>query len=81
MTVTVFLFARARELAGGSRLTVQLPTGATVADLRSQLAQQVPALAELLSRSAVGINGEFTDYQTPIPENAEIALLPPVSGG
>jgi molybdopterin converting factor subunit 1 len=81
MTVTVFLFARARELASASSLVVQLPTEATVASLRTQLAQQVPALAELLSRSAVGINGEFAEMETAIPENAEIALLPPVSGG
>jgi molybdopterin converting factor small subunit len=81
MTVTVRLFARARDLAGSDRVAVALPLGATVADLRRQLAEQVPALAGLLDRSCLAIGGELAEGGQPLPSDAEIALLPPVSGG
>lgn len=81
MTLVIHLFARARDLAGCSQLEVPLTDGSTVADLRVRLAVQVPALADLLRRSALAINGEFAhDAQRLVP-GVEIALLPPVSGG
>jgi molybdopterin converting factor small subunit len=60
---------------------IELPVIATVAELRRQLALQLPALAGLLDRSALAIGGEFAEANQPVPAGAEIALLPPVSGG
>ena len=80
-TVTVRLFARARDLAGAEALSVELPPGATVADLRRKLAGAVPALAGLLERSAIGVNEEYAADDTLIPAGAEVAIIPPVSGG
>lgn len=81
MIVHVRLFARARDLAGANALDVELPTDATVGDLRRQLAQTAPRLAGLLERSALAVNEEFADDAFVLAEGAEIALLPPVSGG
>lgn len=81
MKVTVKLFARARDLAGMSTLEVELPAGATVAQLRRELAQACPALAGLVDRCAVGIDAEFCGDDAVVGESQEIALLPPVSGG
>jgi molybdopterin converting factor subunit 1 len=81
MTVIVKLFARARDLAGADRIEVHLPTGATVAQLRRQLGQDWPVLAELVGRCAVAVDAEFARDSDPLHEQAEIALLPPVSGG
>jgi len=81
MNITVRLFARARDLAGADTLTVQLADQATVKDLRQAIAALHPALAPLLDRSAIGIDNEFADDSQPVPANAEVALLPPVSGG
>ena len=81
MTVTVRLFARARDLAGAEQLAVELPANAKVADLRRQLRMQVPALAFLLDRSALAVAGEFADENQLLAVDSEIALLPPVSGG
>jgi molybdenum cofactor cytidylyltransferase len=81
MTVTVRMFARARDLAGGDAVNVDLPDGATVAALRRQLAQGVPALAGLLARSVFAVGGEFAEDGHVIPAGAEVALIPPVSGG
>jgi molybdopterin converting factor subunit 1 len=81
MTIRVRLFARARDLAGADVVTVELPAGATVADLRSRLGETCPALGPLLPRSAVAVNEEFAKDAVAIPAGAEVALLPPVSGG
>jgi molybdopterin converting factor subunit 1 len=81
MRVPVRLFARARDLAGADAVSVTLPDGATAGDLRRRLAEECPALAGLLARSALAVNGEFAEDATPLPPGAEVALLPPVSGG
>jgi len=81
MIVVIHLFARARDLAGCSHLEISLTDGMTVADLRLRLAAQVPALSGLLQRSALAINGELAGDAERLSPKAEIALLPPVSGG
>jgi molybdopterin converting factor subunit 1 len=81
MRVTVRLFARARDLAGADAVTVDLAAGATVADLRRRLAAEAPALAGLLPRCAVAVGQEFAGDSTTLADGAEVALLPPVSGG
>jgi molybdopterin converting factor subunit 1 len=81
MTVSVQLFARARELMGAATVSVELPSRATVGDLRKQLEADHLQLRSLLEKSALAVNNEFAEDSTLIPFEAEIALLPPVSGG
>ena len=81
MTLRVRLFARARDLAGAELLLVEVPDGATVAELRRRIEALVPALAGLLPRCAVAVNTDFADDTQPLSDADEIALLPPVSGG
>jgi len=80
MTVTVHLFARAKELAG-DRVAVELPAGTTVGVLRGELAAAFPALAPLLERSAVAVNHDFAETDRVIEIGDEVAVIPPVSGG
>jgi molybdopterin converting factor subunit 1 len=81
MIVRVRLFARAKDIAGTDVLSVELAPTAVVADLRGRLAALLPALAVLLPRSAVAVNEEFARDEQPLTEGADVALLPPVSGG
>jgi molybdopterin converting factor subunit 1 len=81
MMVSVRMFARARDLAGTSLLRLQLPAGATVAELRRSLADACPALTPLLAHSALAVENELADDDRVLTAEAEIALLPPVSGG
>ena len=74
MLISVRLFAGLRERAGSSHLDVELPDGATVADLL--------AVMELAPRSCVAaINREYADAGSRIGPGDEVALVPPVSGG
>ena len=81
MTLRVRLFARARDLAGADSVAVELPAGATVAELRARLGEAYPALRALLRRAAVAVNEDFAGDSARIPPEADVALLPPVSGG
>jgi molybdopterin converting factor subunit 1 len=80
--IDVKLFARLRELAGGAEsVPVPLRPGSTAADLRKQLTEAFPVLAPLLVHVAVAVNHEYADDSTVIPPGAEVAIIPPVSGG
>jgi molybdopterin converting factor subunit 1 len=81
MRIQVHLFARARDLAGMNKLILEAPTGVTAVELRRLIAEASPALAGLLARSALAINDDFAEDSTVVPADAEIAVLPPVSGG
>ena len=81
MKVTVKLFAAAKQRAGTDAVEVELPHSATVANLRTALAEQHPNLASLLPHARLAINSDYASDQAVIPAAAEIAIIPPVSGG
>ena len=86
MNVEARLFAVARQLAQAEAISVELPTGATVRDLRNALGEQHAELRDITARATIAINAEYVgdDARIPVnstPENIEIALIPPVSGG
>ncbi len=79
--VQVLLFATLKERIGQARLTRRLPDGATVADLRRALAAAYPHAQEVIARALVAVNQAYAADDDPLPEGAEVALFPPVSGG
>lgn len=81
MNVRVRLFAVARQLAGSDSVEVDLPSGATVVDLRNAVRNQFPELADVIRHAAFAVNAEYAQEETKIPDDAEIACIPPVSGG
>lgn len=81
MNLRVRLFARARDLAGTSEADLQLAPGATVNDLLTELVARYPGLEGLRSSLLVAVNNDYVRAETRLPENAEVACFPPVSGG
>ena len=79
--MTVLLFAAARDLAGADTITVQLPAGSTIAELRRDLARRLPAISGLLAKSAIAVNHDFAEDDRVLQPNDELAVIPPVSGG
>jgi len=79
--VTVLLFARLRELAGTDRLNLALPIASNVRELRRCVSRQIPLASDLIARCALAVNGEYVGDDAAIPDRAEIAFIPPVSGG
>jgi molybdopterin converting factor subunit 1 len=81
MKVQVRFFALARELAETGEASLEIPAGATVADLRTAVARQWPALEALSKQVMIAVNSQYASNSTPVPPDAEIAFIPPVSGG
>lgn len=81
MRIFVKLFAAARDLAGGDTIEIELSNAATVADLRQALMEWLPPARDLLSRSMFAIDCDYAGDNARLAPNAEIACIPPVSGG
>lgn len=80
-TVNVLFFATIRELTGTRQISLELPDGARVADAKEMLIEKYPALKLAMDTVVVAVNREFSPDEDPLPEDAEIAIFPPVSGG
>jgi len=81
MKVTVLYFAAARERAGVDREELRLDGPLTVAGLSKRLAERHPDLERLLPHLRVAVDQEFAGDADPVPDGAEVALIPPVAGG
>jgi molybdopterin synthase catalytic subunit len=81
MQVRIRYFASLREAVGASEEALDLPDGATVAQARTLLAAQRPALARLLPTCAAAVNRSYAQAETPLSEGAELAFIPPLGGG
>jgi molybdopterin synthase catalytic subunit/molybdopterin converting factor small subunit len=81
MKIRVLGFATAAEALGAGELEVELPEGADLELLREALIARHPGLETLWPRLAVAVNGELGKAEEVLEEGAEVALLPPVSGG
>jgi molybdopterin synthase catalytic subunit len=82
MRVTVRLFARLRDMAGGAgELVRDVPEPATVQIVWDAIVAEVPALAAYERTMSVAINAEYARMAAPVSEGDEVAFLPPVSGG
>ena len=81
MRIQVRLFALLKDRAGTDRIELNLPEKSTIATAVEQLRHRVPALADLLNRTAFALNRSYTQPNTPLQDGDELALIPPVSGG
>ena len=75
--VTVRYWAGAQRAAG--RETEPL-SAATVGELRATLSAR-PDLSRIASVASFLVDGQRADDATPLPEGAEVDVLPPFAGG
>jgi molybdopterin synthase catalytic subunit len=80
MAVQVLYFAAARDAAKVARDVIE-PPPATVGALRVLLAELRPGLAAVLPRCRLAVGQAFASDETPLPDGAEVAVIPPVAGG
>jgi molybdopterin synthase catalytic subunit/molybdopterin converting factor small subunit len=79
--LTILLFASLRERAGREALEVAgLPEPLDVAGLKRELERRHPELGSLASARGV-LGTRYVADATGLEDGAELALLPPVSGG
>jgi molybdopterin synthase catalytic subunit len=81
MKITVLYFATLRDRAGTPSEQVEISTGSTVADLKQHVIELHPDLEPGMDTVLAAIDKEFAFPEDEIPDGAEVALFPPVSGG
>lgn len=79
--ITVLFFANLRELTGLKQSALDLPDQTTVVEFKKIAAESFPEISPALDTTLVSINKEFGFDEDVIPEGAQVALFPPVSGG
>lgn len=83
MSVQVRYFASIRESLGGGE-SVYFVVGETVVDLRRRLQSRSSAHAEALGDGKAlrcALNQTLCDADALVPDGAEVAFFPPVTGG
>lgn len=82
MKIRLLTFASASDAVGANELTLELAGDhLDVRSLKAELEARYPSLGELWAKLAVAIDGEIAIDTDGIEDGAEVALLPPVSGG
>ncbi len=81
MKVKCLFFASLRNAVGEEELEFELPGQSRVADLLSLLEQRLPQLARYRRSYKVAVDQTFVESDQELQDGAEVALLPPVSGG
>ena len=81
MQVKVLFFAVARESTGCKSVELALPDGATVDRARAAIGERFPALQERLQFFRFAVDREFAEPESTLHDGAELAVIPPVSGG
>lgn len=81
ITVTVLYFAAARERAGRDREALTFEGTPRVSEVLAELSRRHPALVPLLPHLRVAVNQSFVGGEAPVPDGADVALVPPVAGG
>lgn len=79
--IKILFFATLKDRAGAPSTVVDVLPGTNVLQLKEQLAALFPELKASIPTVLVSINREFAFDEDEVPEAAEIALFPPVSGG
>jgi molybdopterin converting factor subunit 1 len=80
MSVTVLLFASYADALGASSVCMELPDGATVADVLSDLKRR-PGAALLPPSPLVAVNQRYASVSSAVHSGDEVAVIPPVAGG
>ena len=81
MKLQVRLFAVVRGWAGQDSVELDLPAAATVTDVRRAMLARLPQLSQFGPQLRFSVNAQYADDATAIPADAEVACIPPPSGG
>lgn len=81
MRIRVLLFGVLKDILQRSSDVLELPDGATLADLLDRYRQQAPEHANLWTSVALSVNQQYARSSQILRDGDEVGLLPPVSGG
>jgi MoaE-MoaD fusion protein len=79
--ISVLFFATMRDHIGERSISLEIPQKSLVRDLKLILAERYPNASGALEATLVSINRDYALEEDLIPDGAEIAMFPHVSGG
>ena len=79
--IDVRLFAGAAELAGCRSASIRVDRGTALDAAQAALAEELPMLEPLIAVSRWAVGNDFVSESYVFREPAELAMIPPVSGG
>ena len=79
--IKLLFFATLRDRAGTKTAEMEVAQGTTVRALKEQIAREYPSLGPSLGSALIAVNREYAHDDAILPDEAEVALFPPVSGG
>jgi len=77
----ILIFGPLKDALSSGVVELDLDTPTTPRELLERLCSEYPSLAALIKRCRIAVDGEYVDYDQLISGEAEVALIPPVSGG
>lgn len=81
LSVQALFFAAYRDLVGTGSMAVELPSGATVADLVEELRSRGAPFDALPAEPAIAVNRSYAFPDEQLSSDDEVAFIPPVAGG
>ena len=77
----VLFFATLRDKTGTREIRIEFPTGTTISEIKRMVLEKYPSISQIMDTMIVALNHEFAFDEDVVPNEAEIAMFPPVSGG
>jgi molybdopterin converting factor subunit 1 len=77
----VLFFATLREKAGTNEISIEFQEGSRISEIKNLILKRFPGLNQYVETMIVALNHEFAFDDDLVPNDAEIAMFPPVSGG
>jgi molybdopterin converting factor small subunit len=77
----VLFFARPREVVGASRIELEVPEQSTPESVFAELSSREPRLAPMRNLLRCAIDQDYSSWDAPLHDGAELALIPPTAGG
>lgn len=81
LKIKLLFFATLRDKTGMRSTDFEVKAGTTITGLKALLDEKFDDLGPTLETAVMSINREFAFDHDEIPDGAEIAIFPPVSGG
>jgi MoaE-MoaD fusion protein len=77
----LLFFATLRDKAGVREAEIEFPQGTKISEIKRLVLDKYPGLKQNMDSIIVALNHEFAFDEDIVPNEAEIAIFPPVSGG
>src|SRR5687768_2217350 len=81
VSIRVLFFGAARDVVNSSSLELSVDAPATVLSAFRNLVERFPRLERFGRSLLFAVNQEYATRDTPLKQNDELAVFPPVSGG